>query len=196
MHTRQIIVTAAILIGGVALAQGAAKPEDKGTGTTAPPAATPQTNAEPSNLSDPEKIRRSAEAVGKMRGALKSVLAKLEEARNSKDVVKLNCVNEKLTQIKGLLRISEQSDIALQEAVAKKESATSEHEYTKVSIAVVKVNQLSAEAEECIGQLAFRTDENATTEVEEPEDLPKGDPTQLTPLPFVDSRSAPASPGT
>ena len=190
MHTRQLIALG-ILIGGVAIAQGAAQPEDKGTAT---PPAQPEKGTEGSNLSDPEKIRRGSEAVAKMRGALKTVLVKLEEARNSKDVVKLNCVNEKLTQIKGLLRISEQSDIALQEAVAKKESATSEHEYTKVSIAVVKVNQLSAEAEECIGQLAFRTDENATTEVEEPDDLPKGDPTLLLPLPRVDSRSAPASP--
>jgi hypothetical protein len=177
-----------MLVAGLALAQGAAQPEDKGT------AATPQGSSDSSNISDPEKIRRSADSVTKMRGALKDVLVKLEEARNSKDVVKLNCVNEKLTQIKGLLRISEQSDIALQESVAKKESATSEHEYTKVSIAVVKVNQLRAEAEECIGQLAFRTDENATTEVEEPEGLPKGDPTLLVPLPTVESRNPPASP--
>ncbi len=190
MHTRQLIALG-MLVGGLAIAQGAPKPEDKGT-AVAP--AQPEKASEGSTLSDPEKIRRSAEAVAKMRTALKDVLVKLEEARNSKDVVKLNCVNEKLTQIKGLLRISEQSDIALQESVAKKESATAEHEYTKVSIAVVKVNQLSAEAEECIGQLAFRTDENATTDVEEPDDLPKGDSTVLVPLPSVNSRSVPASP--
>ena len=35
-----------------------------------------------------------------MRNVLKEVQGKLEEARNTKDVVKLNCVNEKLTQIK------------------------------------------------------------------------------------------------
>jgi hypothetical protein len=190
MHTRKIFAVT-ILVGGLAIAQGAAQPEDKGT-QAAP--AQPEKSSEDSNLSDPEKLRRSAEALTKMRGSLKSVLVKLEEARNSKDVVKLNCVNEKLTQIKGLLRISEQSDIALQEAVAKKEASSAEHEYTKVSIAVVKVNQLTAEAEECIGQLAFRTDENGTTEVEEPSDLPKGDPTLLTPLPYVDSRSTAASP--
>ena len=190
MHTRQLIALG-ILIGGVAIAQGAAQPEDKGTAT---PPAQPEKATEGSNLSDPEKIRRSADAVAKMRGALKTVLGKLEEARNSKDVVKLNCVNEKLTQIKGLLRISEQSDIALQEAVAKKESATSEHEYTKVSIAVVKVNQLSAEAEECIGQLAFRTDENLTVEVETPDDLPSIDTTRPALPPTVVVRLPPASP--
>ncbi len=191
LSKRQLVVIA-VLLGGIALAQGGATPEDKGTAQ--PAAAAPQSASEASTIPDPEKIKKSAESVAKMRSALKDVLGKLEEARNSKDVVKLNCVNEKLTQIKGLLRISEQSDIALQEAVAKRESSTSEHEYTKVSIAVVKVNQLRAEAEQCIGQLAFRTDENGTTEVEEPEDLPKGDPTLVLPPTYVDGRFPPASP--
>lgn len=146
-----------------------------------------------SKVRDPEKVRVSGEAVGKMRGSLKEVLGKLEEARSSKDVVKLNCVNEKLTQIKGLLRISEQSDVQLQEAVARKETATAEHEYTKVTIARSKVEQLRAEAEECIGQLAFRTDENLSIEVDVPDLLP-GDPTQMNPPINIDTRPPAASP--
>ena len=147
-----------------------------------------------SKVPDPEKVKTSAESVGRMRGALKDVLQKLEEARNTKDVVKLNCVNEKLTQIKGLLRISEQSDVQLQEAVARKETATAEHEFTKVTIARSKVEQLRAEAEQCIGQLAFRTDENLSVEVEVPDYLPPGDPTQMPPPIPIDSRPPPASP--
>ena len=147
-----------------------------------------------SKIPDPEKVKTSADSVGRMRGALKDVLQKLEEARNTKDVVKLNCVNEKLTQIKGLLRISEQSDVQLQEAVARKETATAEHEFTKVTIARSKVEQLRAEAEQCIGQLAFRTDENLSVEVEVPDYLPPGDPTQMPPPTLIDSRPPPASP--
>ena len=147
-----------------------------------------------SKIPDPEKVKTSADSVGRMRGALKDVLQKLEEARNTKDVVKLNCVNEKLTQIKGLLRISEQSDVQLQEAVARKETATAEHEFTKVTIARSKVEQLRAEAEQCIGQLAFRTDENLSVEVEVPDYLPPGDPTQMPPPIPIDSRPPPASP--
>ncbi|MDP1826699.1 MAG: hypothetical protein Q8L48_25740 [Archangium sp.] len=147
-----------------------------------------------SKIPDPEKVKTSAESVGRMRGALKDVLQKLEEARNTKDVVKLNCVNEKLTQIKGLLRISEQSDVQLQEAVARKETATAEHEFTKVTIARSKVEQLRAEAEQCIGQLAFRTDENLSVEVEVPDYLPPGDPSQMPPPISIDSRPPPASP--
>ena len=162
------------------------------------PAPPPPTDNEPAqvevNIPDPEKVKRSAEWLVKMRQALKDVIAKLEEARNTKDVVKLNCVNEKLTQIKGLLRISELADVALQEAVAKKESDTATHEYSKVAIANARVTQLRAEAEECIGQLAFRTDENLSVEMTVPPDLPKGDPTTPPTPPRVDVRPAPASP--
>jgi hypothetical protein len=147
-----------------------------------------------SDVADPEKLRRSTEALSRMRNVLKEVLGKLEEARNTKDVVKLNCVNEKLTQVKGLLRISEQSDVSLQEAVAKKETSSGEHEFTKVMIARQKVDQLRAEAEECIGQLAFRTDENLTVEVEVPDDLPNLDPTRPQEPGVVIDRPPPVSP--
>ncbi|MCC6336308.1 MAG: hypothetical protein IT380_20270 [Myxococcales bacterium] len=178
MSPRQLVMSA-LAVASVAIAQ----------------APTPPDAPDASKVPDPEKVRISADSVTKMRSALKDVLTKLEEARNSKDVVKLNCVNEKLTQIKGLLRISETSDVQLQEAVAKRETATAEHEFTKVSIARGKVDQLRAEAEECIGQLAFRTDENQVVEVETPEYLPPGDLTVIPPsFPIIDSRPPPASP--
>lgn len=170
---------------GVAFAQKADEPK------------TPAPDVDASKVSDPDKLKNSGEGLVRMRSALKDVLGKLEEARSTKDVVKLTCVNEKLTQIKGLLRISETADVNLQEAVARKETATSEHEYTKVSIAQSKVLQLRAEAEQCMGQLAFRVDENLNVEVETPEYLPKGDPTLLPPtLTLVNVRPVPASPTT
>jgi len=145
----------------------------------APPAAEP---VEASKVPDNEKLKVSADSVAVMRVALKDVLQKLEEAQSSKDVVKLTCVNEKLTQIKGLLRISEQSDVALQEAISRKEAQSADHEFTKVTIARSKVDQLRAEAEQCMGQLAFKADENMTLEIEVPSYLPKNDPSVL---PFV-----------
>ncbi|MGI5861019.1 MAG: hypothetical protein ACOX6T_03065 [Myxococcales bacterium] len=144
-------------------------------------------------LSAQEMLSKSSEYLVKMRQALKHVLGKLEEARASKDVVKLNCVNEKLTNIKGLLRISEQADVNLQEAVAKREAQQIEHEYAKVNIARQKIDQLKAEAEQCVGMLAFETGETVVT-VEEPEDLPQLDPTQSPPPPPIVSRPPPASP--
>ncbi|HSP77781.1 MAG TPA: hypothetical protein VLQ93_04595, partial [Myxococcaceae bacterium] len=61
-------------------------------------------------------------------------------------------------------------------------------------IAWQKVSQLRTEVEECIGQLAFRTDESLLVEVEEPENLPGGDPTRPPPPEDVRIRPPPASP--
>jgi hypothetical protein len=175
MPTRKILLSA--ILASMAFAQAPAAPVAE---NTLPP--------------DPEKIKRSAEAVTRMRGTLKEVLGKLEEARTTRDVVKLNCVNEKLTQVKGLLRISEASDVQLQEAVAKRETSAADHEYTKVNLASSRVDQLRAEAEQCIGQLAFRTDENMSVEVEVPEFLAPGDPTNIRTGPQGIVRPPPASP--
>jgi hypothetical protein len=185
-HVRSVVVLALLAVPG-ARAQGPA---------TAPPKpAAPTTTLErAADVPDPEKLKRSAAAVQRMRGILSDVLARLEEARATKDVVKLNCVNEKLTQVKGLLRISEQSDVALQESVSRKDSTAAEHEYSKVSIARSKVEQLRSEAEQCIGQLAFRTDENLTVEVQEPSGLPGGDPTNPPQPPPPTYRPPVASP--
>ena len=109
-----------------------------------------------------------------MRSALTDVLGRLEEARATKDVVKLNCVNEKLTQVKGLLRISEQSDVALQEAVAKRDGTAPSTSTRRSASRRTRSSSSATEAEQCIGQLAFRTDENLTVEVEVPSGLPRG----------------------
>lgn len=175
---RYIGMLAVVLASGLALAQ---------------PSASLLQTEKASDVPDMAKLERSGKSVAAMREVLRDVLGKLEEARRAKDVVKLNCVNEKLTQIKGLLRISEQADMALHEAVSNRESTSSEHEYTKVMIAQQKVSQLRTEAEKCIGQLAFRADENMSVEVEEPTDLPGGDPTRPGPVEDIVVRPPPAS---
>jgi hypothetical protein len=146
-------------------------------------------------LSDPEKIEHARRHLDSMRNALSEVLKKLDEARASKDVIKLNCVNEKITQVKGLLKISENSNIALEEAVARKESETAEHEYQKIAIARQKIDQLRSESEECVGEIVIGLEEEGTiVEVEEPSDITSVDPTvSLPPAPVV-SRPAAASP--
>lgn len=121
---------------------------------------------------DADKLEASAEQIARMKASLKQVLARVEEARNEKDVVKLNCVNEKLTQIKALLKVAEQADIALHEAVANKDPGASS-EFVKIGIARSKVEVLRGQSEQCIGQLAYIVDEKTTVEVEQPS-LPEG----------------------
>jgi len=127
---------------------------------------------ESERLSDKEKLSRSEDAVALMQKTLREVLERVEEARKERDLVKLNCVNEKLTQIKALLRIGEQSQIALQEAVARAVEENAQHEFAKIEIARQRVTELRAESEQCIGQLAYVVDEKTVVTVEVPQGLP------------------------
>ncbi len=146
----------------------------------------------PSGLPDAQKLEKADQHIEHMKRIVKQVLVRLEDARNEKDIVKLNCLNEKLTQVKGLLRVAEQADIALQEAAARKDEST-EAEYTRISIATAKTDQLRTEAEECIGQLAFVVDQKTTVQVEQPI-LPESDVTRGQPPPPPVVRSPAASP--
>jgi hypothetical protein len=127
-----------------------------------------QANAGPKGTLDSDKLEASAEHVARMKTSLKAVLGRVEEARNEKDVVKLNCVNEKLTQIKALLKVAEQADVALHEAIANRDPGA-DSEFSKVAIARTKVEGLRAESEQCMGQLSYMVDEKTTVEVLQPE---------------------------
>ena len=135
--------------------------------------ASAQTAADQKLGNDADKLEASADQIARMKAAMKQVLVRVEEARAEKDVVKLNCVNEKLTQIKALLRVAEQADIALHEAVSNRDAA-SDTEFSKIAIARSKVEGLRADSEQCIGQLAYIVDEKTTVEVQQPSNLPGG----------------------
>ncbi|MHB8416877.1 MAG: hypothetical protein ACYDCL_02305 [Myxococcales bacterium] len=159
---------AAVLVGaGAANAQTPDAPPPP-----AQPAALKVEARQSEQLSDKEKLSRAEDAVAQMQKTLREVLERVEEARKERDLVKLNCINEKLTQVKALLRIAEQSYVALQEAVARAAEDNAQHEFAKIDIARQRITELRAEAEQCIGQLAYVVDEKTVVTVEVPQGLP------------------------
>jgi hypothetical protein len=135
--------------------------------------------------SDKDKLSLGEEAVAAEQRILQDVLQRVGDARKERDLVKLNCLNEKLTQIKALLRIGEQSYIALQEAVARAVETSAQHEFAKMQIAKQRVQQLRAESEQCIGQMAFFIDEKTVVSVEIPQGLPDVSSEPAPPAPVV-----------
>ena len=104
-----------------------------------------------SGLSGPQQVTKGEKLVQKMKDHLRKGFQLLEQARSEKDIVKLNAINEKLSSMKGLLKISEAAFVALQEAVARRDKETADHEYTKIAIASQKVEGLALEAEGAVG---------------------------------------------
>lgn len=126
-----------------------------------------------------ELLDRATKDVARLRRALTEVLSQVEDARHEKDLLKLLCLDDKVSQIKALLSVGERAETALTEAVVSRDEGALV-EVSKISIARAKVDALRAEAAACIGQLAYEVGGTTHVLVEEPEDLPDdGEPGPL-----------------
>jgi len=98
----------------------------------------------------PQEMTAKAQALTKtMQWLLKRVLDLQQVARKAQDVVKLNCVNVKLLQIKQLLKIADAARNNLTEAIASQNESDRYHQFGQVSISKDKATVLRDEAEAC-----------------------------------------------
>jgi hypothetical protein len=134
------------------------------------------------NIPPGEMVSQASDHVHRMQEVLKRVVQLQDVARRQKDVIKLNCVNDKLLQVKQLLNIAEGASTNMQEAMARKDDEGRYHEFGRITIATQQVTVLGTEAETCIGEdLSFLGPTEVT--VEQPEEA-QTDPTQ-TPEPVT-----------
>ena len=144
-------------------------------------------------LSPQEMLAQARDYYKKMAEAQRRVLQLQGKAKKDKDMVKLNCVNDKLTQLKGHMTVTDQSMTSLSADIAKGDDAARQHEFTRITILFQKVVTLGTEAEQCIGEdVSFVGATQVDVEVDP--SIPAGDPTEPA-LPVPDVQRPPdASP--
>jgi hypothetical protein len=129
------------------------------------------------NLSPKEQLAQSDGFLSRMEGGRGSVRRQLESARAQRDVVKTLCLNDKLNQIDVAIRSARERRQALELAVARNDADLSNHEFTILSVLRQRTDQLTAEANQCIGQEAGFVGDSAVTSTIDP-NLPQDDPSQ------------------
>jgi hypothetical protein len=144
-------------------------------------------------LTPAETLTQSRDYYRKMQDVQKRIFGLDAKAKKDKDMVKLNCVGDKLTQVKGHMTVSDQSMASLQGAINRGDDGARQHEFTRLTILYQKVVTLGTEAEQCIGEDVSYV--GATTvEVDIDPSIPVTDPTQPDlPIPDV-GRPPEASP--
>ena len=141
----------------------------------APALASAQGAAADAPMAGTKMLENSADSRARMKVKLKHVLDRLEQARIEKDVIRLNCLNEKVSQMKNLVKTADQADLALNEAVMAK-SGAAESEYVKITISRRKVENLAADAEACTASAAAAlSDQGTRVEVEAPAAIAEAD---------------------
>jgi hypothetical protein len=146
-----------------------------------------------SQLTPQEQLTQSDAYLAKMHSTVQETNKLAEQARKEKDIIKLNCVNDKVTQIKGNVTLGEQTREALQVASSRSDEGARNHEFAKLTITYQKVVVLGQEAEACIGEEISYV--GATrVDIDLDRDIPQDDPTVTPPSPLPVVRPPIASP--
>lgn len=103
------------------------------------------------------RVEQATQAVAVMKSTLAVALARLEAAREARDIVQVNCVAGKLAPMKGLLGIGEQARESLAEAAARGDRALVEHEADKIRIARARAESFRVQVEGCVGEVSQYT---------------------------------------
>jgi hypothetical protein len=135
-------------------------------------------------LSPDEMNSAASAALSEMEAAMSRLTSLQQAARQSKDIIKLNCVNDKLLQVKQLLNIADSARVSLAQAISARNEGDRYHQYTVITVSADKTRALRDEAEACIGEeLVFQG--RASIDVDGPDipdDPTRTDPFQLAPF--------------
>jgi hypothetical protein len=131
-----------------------------------------------SQLTAQEQLAQADAYVAKMKQTLEAVKKLAGKARAEKDIIKLNCVNDKLTQIDTHHKLGLKSRDEMKTAASRRDDGTRNHEFSKLTIEYQKVIVLEQEAEACIGEdIAYVGATQVETEVDP--SITKDDPTTV-----------------
>lgn len=127
-------------------------------------------------LTPQEQLVEANKHLARMESASVGVRKMLEEARKARDVVRTLCLNDKLSQVDVAIRSGRDRRGQLQAAVARNDVELSNHEFTILTVLRQRVEQLVAEANQCIGEEAAFVGDTRTRVFVDPSIAPNDTP--------------------
>ena len=109
-----------------------------------------------------------------------SIQGMLDQARREKDILKITCLNDKLTQIHVNLEGVEERVAALRVAVQAQDTTAANQQFAILRIYISRIQGLKAEAENCLGEVDVVLGETETI-VTVDEDITGEDPSKDLP---------------
>lgn len=106
----------------------------------------------PVQLSLADQVRESDNILQRIDMGRNSIRRMLETARAQRDVVKTLCLNDKLNQIDVAKRAAQERAQALKSAASRNDADLGNHEHTILKVLQQRSDQLTSEANQCVGQ--------------------------------------------
>jgi hypothetical protein len=130
-----------------------------------------------------QMVAEAEKYLPEMDKAAAGVKRSLQEARAQRDVVKVLCLTDKLSQIEIANRTSRDRMTSLRSAASEADGDRAKHEFTVLRVLRDRVRTLVAEANQCIGEETGFVGESRVTVDIDP-DMPWDDPSDFPPDDF------------
>ncbi len=177
---------------GVGLAVGVAGAQTPAPGNNAGAAEVGQRRT--ANLSGPDQVREANAIVEEVRRVRRQVSDMLDSARQERDIIKVNCLNDKLTQIDVTLRSAQERQDLLSNAVSLNNDGQRNHEFTLMTIYRGRSSSLEGEARQCIGEGNGTFDQGSVVQMRVSNNITEQDTTTLRPDSLAPERPLVSSP--
>ena len=143
-------------------------------------------------LSAEQQLAEADRIVATGRQSQRVVMRLLDEARRERDVIKITCLNDKLTQINVNLRTAEDRQDALRQAAQSGDTEARNHQFTILDVLKQKLDTLLLEARQCTGaEIDVFTAGELKVDVDPT--IPDEDPSEFQDTPFLTDRPVNAS---
>lgn len=140
-------------------------------------------------LSPAAQAKAARSAVASASASCAAQSQALKSAKRESDIIRATCLKDKLDQCNASLQSMKRRQSALNQAIAARDSGSSNHEFTVIGVLSQKFKALAQAANQCVGQDLFDTGE---TQVREEVDLfvPDENPAVMSPvldwpIPFI-----------
>ncbi len=159
-----LVLVGALTVGiGVASAQQA-QPEPAPTSPIAAPQFEDSADAA---LTPAQMLEKAQVQLARLEAGAEAIQKQLREARQSRDVVKSLCLDDKLTQMNVAKRTAAERVSGLEIAVKAGDAERSRHEHAVIGALGERGEALSAEANQCLGEeTGYMGDSRLTVEVD------------------------------
>lgn len=145
----------------------------------------------PVTVSLQDQLTESDNIIGRMEMARGGIRRQLETARAQRDVVKTLCLNDKLNQLDVTKRTAQERASSLKSAAQRNDPELANHEYTILKVLQQRSEQLTQEANSCVGEQEAFVGASRVTQILDPNlpppanetEFPTSDPTLVTEVP-------------
>ena len=137
------------------------------------------------DLSPAEQIAEAQRIQERSVALSRRVTSMLDEARREGDVIRVTCLDDKLTQINAHRRTLADRVESLQTATQVGDEGRRNHEFTVITVLDTNLSELERAASECIGQDLYETGNTRVTTTIDPS-TPDEDPGNVPEVPGVD----------